>query len=122
MIAVGLKILKNRLAEYLRMAARGGSILVTSRHARVTVAAVAGCEPAPRVRALDADPWQGPGALPRRRRAHPPEPRRVPGTHARRARSRARTVPGTRANARRPAPCLHRVPALTAGECGAGGV
>jgi len=31
MIAVGLKILKNRLAEYVRMAARGETILVTDR-------------------------------------------------------------------------------------------
>jgi antitoxin (DNA-binding transcriptional repressor) of toxin-antitoxin stability system len=31
MIAVGLKILKNRLAEYVRMAAGGETILVTDR-------------------------------------------------------------------------------------------
>jgi len=31
MLAVGLKVLKNRLAEYVRMAARGETILVTDR-------------------------------------------------------------------------------------------
>ncbi len=31
MIAVGLKVLKNRLSEYVRMAARGETILVTDR-------------------------------------------------------------------------------------------
>lgn len=31
MIAVGLKVLKNKLSEYVRMAARGETILVTDR-------------------------------------------------------------------------------------------
>src|SRR5207245_2318583 len=114
MRAVGLKTLKNKLSEYVRLAAGGETVLVTDRDRvapGVTLEGAARLESAPRVRAVDprarawarSVAWRGCPSAPR--------PDRAARADDSGARTGSRAVPGPCPDTGRAAPRLGRLPA-----------